>query len=182
MLFIINLVVISKVFAGNKYYTEVTMTNDLIKFDDIKNGIIKIRDRAESGIKRITADFLVAHFFEDIEAMRKRGYRYEEIIDELNIMLVETVPDKTERNKLFAIKSGTLKVYMSRKRKEIIESVKNAVNEKLPRERKVRKSESVTAKQTVATNDVKVESISYSSNTGNVPTGRARATDLDRKI
>ncbi|MBK5275616.1 MAG: hypothetical protein JJE30_11260 [Desulfuromonadales bacterium] len=158
------------------------MTNNLIEFEVIKNGIRKIRERAENGIKRITADFLVANFFEDIESMRKRGYRFEEILDELNIMLSEVVPDKLERDKLFAIKSGTLKVYMSRQRKIVAEATASAANEKQSRNKTVKKAKPDTSKLKEFEIITKAEAAPHASNSGNVPTGRAKATDLDREI
>ncbi|MDD2321233.1 MAG: hypothetical protein PHO83_14410 [Geobacteraceae bacterium] len=158
------------------------MANDLIEFNVIKNGIRKIRDRAEIGIKRITADFLVSNFFEDIEVMKKRGYRFDEILDELNIMLAEAIPDKAERNKMFAIKSGTLKVYMSRKRKEIAEASAKAVSEKQVRNKSGKKTTSETSMPKEAEKVVKAEATLKSIPVGNVPTGRAKATDLDREI
>lgn len=162
------------------------MANDLIEFDVIHSGIKRIRDRAENGIKRITAEFLVNNFFEDIEAMKKRGYRYDEILDELNIMLAEVVPEKTERDKMFAIKSGTLKVYMSRKRKQIAEESIKATSEKLARKKINNKTVSQVFKQEFkhkeAANKVKVESKPQTTNSANVPTGKARATNLDREI
>jgi len=70
------------------------MKNDLVEFVVIQNGIKGLRARAENGIKRITADFLVSNFFEDIEVLRKRGFNFEEIIDELHILLADTIPEK----------------------------------------------------------------------------------------
>ena len=159
------------------------MANDLIEFDVIKNGIRRIRDRAEIGIKRITADFLVSNFFEDIEVMKKRGYRFDEILDELNIMLAEAIPDKAERNKMFAIKSGTLKVYMSRKRKEVAEaSARKAASEKQVRNKSGKTTTLETSKPKEAERVIKEERTLQSIHVGNVPTGRAKATDLDREI
>lgn len=158
------------------------MKNDLIEFDVIQNGIKGLRARAENGIKRITADFLVNNFFEDIEIMKKRGFKYDEILDELNLMLAETVPDKIERDKLFAIKSGTLKVYMSRKRKEVAEASTIAASEKLARKKTDKKTASETSKPIEAVKVIKTEMSPQSIHVGNVPTGRAKATDLDREI
>lgn len=158
------------------------MANDLIEFDVIKNGIRKIRDRAEIGIKRITADFLVSNFFEDIEVMKKRGYRFDEILDELNIMLAEAIPDKAERNKMFAIKSGTLKVYMSRKRKEIAEASAKTASEKQVIKKSGKKTTSEASKPKEVEKVIKTETTQQSTHVGNVPTGRAKATDLDREI
>ena len=160
------------------------MRKDLIDFDVIQNGIKGIRARAENGIKRITADFLVSNFFEDIEVLRKRGFSFEEIIDELHILLAETIPEKDERDKLFAIKSGTLKVYMSRQRKVVTEATARASNKKQSQNKTakntkskpnefVKKTRSETAPAPRANNSQIVPT---------VPTGRARATDLDREI
>lgn len=158
------------------------MRNDLIEFDVIQNGIKGIRARAENGIKRITADFLVTNFFEDIEVLRKRGFSFEEIIDELHTLLAESIPVKTERDKLFAIKSGTLKVYMSRRRKTLVEAESKATITNQSRKNKNVKKESVTIKQTEAAKTDKAEPTPLTSNSRIVPTGRARATDLDREI
>lgn len=158
------------------------MANDLIEFDVIKNGIRKIRDRAENGIRRITADFLVNNFFEDIETMKKRGYSFDEILDELNIMLADVIPDKSERDKMFAIKSGTLKVYMSRKRKQLAEDPITSTS-KMPARKQINKKKvSESPKQKEPTKAVMVEPKSKITKPANVPTGRARATDLDREI
>ncbi len=167
---------------GNQNYVGENMRNDLIEFDVIQNGIKGLRARAENGIKRITADFLVNNFFEDIETMKKRGFQYDEILDELNLMLAETVPDKIERDKLFAIKSGTLKVYMSRKRKEVAEASTKVESEKHYRKKTGKKMKSETSKPKEATKVIKTEITQQSIHVGNVPTGRARATDLDREI
>jgi hypothetical protein len=160
------------------------MANDLIDFIVIQKGIQKIRDRAETGIKRITADFLVNNFYEDIEAMRKRGYRFDEIIDELHLLLAETIPEKAERDKMFAIKPGTLKVYMSRKRQEIAETetTKKPKREKALRKDTGKKTKSETSKPKENAVAFKVNSTPKATNSANVPTGRARATDLDREI
>lgn len=158
------------------------MRNDLVKFDVIQNGIKGLRARAENGIKRITADFLVTNFFEDIEVLRKRGFSFEEIIDELHILLAETIPEKIERDKLFSIKSGTLKVYMSRHRKAVLEAATKAANSKQSRKNMDKKKELVTTRQKEAAKVVKVESTQQTIYSGIVPTGRARATDLDREI
>ena len=157
------------------------MANDLIDFDVIKNGIRKIRDRAESGIKRITADFLVNNFFEDIETMKKRGFHFDEILDELNIMLTEVIPDKSERYKIFSIKSGTLKVYMSRKRKQLAEE--SISSSKKPARKVInKKKESESPKQKEPAKAIIVDPKSQITKPANVPTGRARATNLDREI
>jgi len=158
------------------------MANDLIEFDVIQSGIKRMRDRAENGIKRITADFLVNNFFEDIEAMKKRGYRYDEIIDELNLLLIETIPEKVERDKVFAIKPGTLKVYMSRKRAQIAEQVIKETSEKQIRKKINKKLVTEETKQKVSVSVVKVESKPQTTKLATVPTGKARATNLDREI
>lgn len=158
------------------------MRNDLIEFDVIQKGIKGLRAQAENGIKRITADFLVNNFFEDIETMKKRGFKYDEILDELNIMLAETVPDKIERDKLFAIKSGTLKVYMSRKRKEAADASIKAASEKQARKKTGKKTAVVSSKPKESTKVIKTEALPQSIHVGNVPTGRAKATNLDREI
>jgi hypothetical protein len=158
------------------------MANNLVQFDVIKSGIQKLRDRAENGIKRITADFLVNNFFEDIETMRKRGFNYEEILDELNIMLTEHIPQKEERDKIFAITAGTLKVYMSRKRKSIAEGTTKATKEKQTRKKSKNVLDTMDTTQKIAVNIFKSETAMSAINAANVPTGKARATDLDREI
>ena len=158
------------------------MANDLIEFDVIQSGIKRMRDRAENGIKRITADFLVNNFFEDIEVMKKRGYRYDEIIDELNLLLVETIPEKAERDKVFAIKPGTLKVYMSRKRQQVAEQALKETSEKQIRKKINKKLVTEETKQNVSASVVKVESKPHTTKLATVPTGKARATNLDREI
>jgi hypothetical protein len=158
------------------------MVNGLIAFDVIQDGIKRIRDKAEIGIKRITADFLVNNFFEDIEMMKKRGYRYDEILEELNLMLVDVIPDKSERDKMFAIKSGTLKVYMSRRRKEVAEASIKTDSEKQARNKTGKKMVSETSKPKEAAKVIKTVTTQQSIHAGNVPTGRAKATDLDREI
>lgn len=158
------------------------MRNDLIEFDVIRNGIRELRARAENGIKRITADFLVNNFFEDIETMKKRGFKYDEILDELYLMLTETVPDKIDRDNFFAIKSGTLKVYMSRKRKDVAEASTKAASEKQARKKTNKKTTSEISKPEEAVKVIKTEITPQSIHVGNVPTGRAKATDLDREL
>jgi len=157
------------------------MKNNLVEFDVIQNGIKGLRARAENGIKRITADFLVSNFFEDIEGLRKRGFSFEEIIDELHILLSETIPEKDERDKLFSIKSGTLKVYMSRQRKAMLEAATRVADAKKSRIKNGKKTEvgTSTPKETTITARSKT---AQACNSGNIPTGRAKATDLDREI
>ena len=158
------------------------MANDLIEFDVIQSGIKRMRDRAENGIKRITADFLVSNFYEDIEAMKKRGYQYDEIIDELNLLLVETMPEKADRDKVFAIKPGTLKVYMSRKRTQIAEQSLKETSEKHIRKKLNKKIVAEETKPKVAANAVNAEPKPQTTKFATVPTGKARATNLDREI
>lgn len=167
---------------GNHNQVGVNMANGLIEFDVIKSGIKKLRSRAENGIRRITADFLVSNFFEDIEAMRKRGYRFDEILDELNIMLSEAIPEKEERDKIFAIKAGTLKVYMSRKRKQLAEETTKITINKQARKKTNKSTVTKDSKNEIAAKLINSEFKTSTVNSANVPTGKARATDLDREI
>jgi len=158
------------------------MANNLVEFEVIKSGIKKLRDRAEKGIKRITAEFLVSNFYEDIETMRKKGFNYEEILDELNIMLTESIPQKEERDKIFAITSGTLKVYMSRKRRQIAEEATKINTGKQTRKKEKRTTPAKEQKNEIDVKAINKEPNISTINTVNVPTGKARATDLDREI
>jgi hypothetical protein len=104
------------------------------------------------------------------------------IIDELHILLADTISEKDERDKLFSIKPGTLKVYMSRQRKTVLEAATRVADAKKSRIKKDKKTEVDTSmlKETAIT--IRSKTAQQACNSGNVPTGRAKATNLDREI
>lgn len=153
------------------------MAKALIQYDAIASAIKKLRTEAETGIKRITADFLVENFFEDIEALRKRGFNFEEIIDELRSMIAEIVPDTNERSKIFDIKAGTLKVYMSRKRKEMAEKLTSKKSGTVRKTKRVATDKPPKSNPSPDEKPTQPESKSTDSTQH-----KSRATNLDREL
>jgi len=71
---------------------------------------------------------------------------------------------------------------MSRQRKAVLEAATRVADAKKSRIKKGKKTEVVTSTPIETVIAVKSKTATQTWNSGNVPTGRAKATDLDREI